>query len=142
MPGERMERSMEYATKKIKLSRGAVRAQEARVARQRAKVEQAMANRHPADELQARLLIMEQSLIAMARFLRGLERDLADDLGIPHHQTQKRIKSAKKAAARAEPDAPVPAPAAAAIFSVPVPNEGTAVPFDTLVKAMRKLTDH
>jgi hypothetical protein len=133
---------MEYTTKKIELSRGAVRAQEKRVARQRAKVEQAMAHRHPADELQARLLIMEQSLISMARFLRVLERDIADDLGIQHHQTQKRIRSGKKAAARAEPDAPAPASAASAIVSVPVPDEMAAVPFDTLVKAMRKLTDH
>jgi hypothetical protein len=38
-----------------------------------------LVERHPADEAQAQLLIMEQSLISMTRYLRALERDLAAD---------------------------------------------------------------
>ena len=36
---------------------------------------------HPADDAVAMLLIMEQSLLSMRRFLSTLERDLARSLG-------------------------------------------------------------
>jgi len=86
---------MKYTTQKIEVSRGRIQEQETRITRQRAKIERALAERHPADELQARLLIMEQSLLCMVRFLRFLERDLADELSIHKYQTQKRITAAK-----------------------------------------------
>jgi len=98
---------MEYTTKKIEDGRRIVRDQEQRVARQRAKLAQAVADRHPADELQARLLIMEQSLLSMTRFLKNLERDLElGDLSLQRHQTAKRIKAAPSGPA-AEAAAPL-----------------------------------
>jgi hypothetical protein len=87
---------MEYTTRKVAVSRGHLQEQEARVARQRKKVEQAIADRSAAEEMQARLLIMEQSLIAMARFLKILERDLQSDLSIQGYATQKRIKDRRE----------------------------------------------
>jgi hypothetical protein len=59
---------------------------------QRRKVERAVADHHPADEAQARLLIMEQSLLSMKRFLRFLERDLEAELSLHKHQAQTRFK--------------------------------------------------
>jgi hypothetical protein len=129
------ERPMDYTTKKVGVSRGIVRAQEKRVARQREKIAHAVADRDSADALQARLLIMEQSLICMVRFLKNLERDLTDDLSLQSVQAQMRIKSAMKAEAHTESSeanaelAPAPAPA---------PEEPRA-PFETIAKAMRKL---
>jgi hypothetical protein len=123
---------MEYTTKKAEVSRGIVRAQEKRVARQRERLRQAIADCHPADELQARLLIMEQSLICMARFLKSLERDLTDDLSLQKVQTQKRSKGAIKADARTE--------SSEATAVIPAPEEPRA-PFETIAKAMRKLAD-
>jgi hypothetical protein len=79
---------MEYTSQKIQATRGRVREQEVRLAQQRKKMEQAIADRHPADDLQASLLIMEQSLIAMARFLKILERDLRDGLSIQGYATR------------------------------------------------------
>jgi len=87
---------MEYTTRKVEVSRGRFQEQAARVTRQRKKVEQAIADRNPAEEMQARLLIMEQSLIAMARFLKILERDLQSDLSIQGYATQKRIKDRRE----------------------------------------------
>jgi len=132
---------MEYTSKRVEATRGRVRDQEKRIARQREKIERAIIDRHPADELQARLLIMEQSLIAMARFLRNLEQDLWDELGIHRHQTQKRIRAGQKACAHHdaaeaahEPTAPSPTRMAE------VPSDDRT-PFDTVMKAMQKLAD-
>lgn len=83
---------MKYTTQRVEVSRGIVKEQEARVVLQRQKVEKAAADRHPADEAQARLLIMEQSLLSMKRFLQFLERDLEAELSLHKHQTQTRIK--------------------------------------------------
>jgi hypothetical protein len=124
---------MEYTTNKMEESRDIVRAQEKRVARPRERLQQAIAARHPADELQARLLIMEQSLICMARFLKNLERDLTDDLSLQKAQTQKRIKSAMKAEARTE--------GGEATTELTPTQEQPRAPFETIAKAMRKLTD-
>src|SRR5690349_14323847 len=115
---------MEYTTKKVEFSRGIVRAQETRVARQRAKLQQAIAARHPADALQARLLIMEQSLICMVRFLNNLERDLMDDLSLQTVEAQKRITSAMNAEASTESSE-------AAGAAIPAPEE-PRTPFETI----------
>jgi hypothetical protein len=67
---------MEYTTEKIEHTRNSIVQAEQRIARQRRRVEKMLVERHPADEAQAQLLIMEQSLLSMIRFLTGLERDL------------------------------------------------------------------
>ena len=97
---------MQYTTEKIEQTRNNIVQTEQRIARQRRRVEKMLVERHPADEAQAQLLIMEQSLIAMTRFLRNLERDLeVGDLSLHRHQTNKRIKAAqaKSAAEAGEP---------------------------------------
>ena len=87
---------MQYTTEKIERTRAHVQQTEQRIARQRRRVEKMLVERHPADEAQAQLLIMEQSLIAMTRFLKSLERDLEmGDLGLQRLRTQKRIKAAQ-----------------------------------------------
>jgi hypothetical protein len=67
---------MQYATEKIEQTRNNIVQAEQRIARQRRRVEKMLVERHPADEAQAQLLIMEQSLLSMTRFLAGLEREL------------------------------------------------------------------
>jgi hypothetical protein len=71
---------MRYTTQKIEVARGQLVLAEQQVAVQRRRAEEAGAARGgPAADAWARLLIMEQSLLAMARFLRFLERDLEGD---------------------------------------------------------------
>jgi hypothetical protein len=85
---------MQYTTEKIEQTRNNIVQTEQRIQRQRRRVEKMLVERHPADEAQAQLLIMEQSLISMTRFLRNLERDLEiGDLNLQRHQTAKRIKA-------------------------------------------------
>ena len=67
---------MPATTAKIESTRADVVQAEQRIQRQRRRVEKLLVERHPADEAQAQLLIMEQSLISMTRFLKALERDL------------------------------------------------------------------
>ena len=122
---------MECTPKKVEARRSIVRAQDMRMVRQRETIARADANRHPADELQARLLVMEQSLICMARFLNNLERNLTDERSLQKIQTQKRIKSAVGTEAR-------PESAEATVAQIPAQEEQRA-PFETIVKAMRKL---
>lgn len=87
---------MQYTTEKIEQTRSNIAQTEERIVRQRRRVEKMLVERNPAEEAQARLLIMEQSLIAMTRFLKNLERDLnMGDLSLHRHQTAKRIKAAK-----------------------------------------------
>jgi len=100
---------MQYTTEKIESTRAHVHQTEQRIARQRRRVEKMLVERHPADEAQAQLLIMEQSLLAMTRFLKNLERDLEmGDLSLQRHQTARRIKGApsRPAAESAGPEAP------------------------------------
>jgi hypothetical protein len=86
---------MQYTTEKIERTRSNIAQTEQRVLRQRRRVEKMLVERHPADEAQAQLLIMEQSLLAMMRFLKNLERDLElGDLSLQRHQTAKRIQAA------------------------------------------------
>jgi len=87
---------MKHTTKKIEAARGQIVETEQRIQRQRRRVEKLLVERHPADEAQAQLLIMEQSLGAMKRFLQILERDLESALSLQGHQTAKRIKTARK----------------------------------------------
>ena len=99
---------MEFTTEKIEQTRNNIAQAEQRIVRQRRRVEKMLVERHPADEAQAQLLIMEQSLIAMTRFLKNLERDLEmGDLSLAKHQTAKRIMAAQAKAGdgRAEPEA-------------------------------------
>jgi small-conductance mechanosensitive channel len=63
---------------------------EQRLVRQRRRVEKLLIDRHPADEAQAQLLILEQSLLAMARYLASLNGDL-----------DSRAKASKKPSRRA-----------------------------------------
>lgn len=85
---------MEHATEQIARTRDHIEQTEQRIARQRRRVEKMLVDRHPADEAQAQLLIMEQSLISMFRFLKNLERDLdLDDLARQGRPTNKRIKA-------------------------------------------------
>lgn len=135
-----MERSMEYTSKGVEVIRGRIRDQEKRVARQREKIGRAITHRHPADELQARLLVMEQSLIAMARFLRNLEQDLWNQLGLHHKQTQKRSKAGKKVPAPREETEAVLEPCALPTVAAQVQSDNRT-PFDTIAKAMQKLAD-
>ena len=87
---------MEFTTEKIERARSNIVQTEQRIVRQRRRVEKMLVERHPADEAQAQLLIMEQSLISMTRFLKNLERDLElGDLSLQGHQVTKRIKAAK-----------------------------------------------
>jgi hypothetical protein len=67
---------MQHRTDKIDEARNNIAETEQKILRQRRRVEKLLVERHPADEAQAQLLIMEQSLIAMTRFLTKLERDL------------------------------------------------------------------
>ena len=67
---------MQFSTEKLEEARQNVVEAEQRILRQRRRVEKMLVERHPADEAQAELLIMEQSLLSMVRFLKTLERDL------------------------------------------------------------------
>lgn len=88
---------MQYTTEKIEQTRNNIVQAEQRILRQRRRVEKMLVERHPADEAQAQLLIMEQSLIAMTRFLKTLERDLElGDLSLHGHQTARRIEAKAK----------------------------------------------
>jgi hypothetical protein len=91
---------MQYTTQKIEQARNNIAQTEQRILRQRRRVEKMLVERHPADEAQAQLLIMEQSLISMTRFLKTLERELeVGDLSLQRHQTAKRIKAAPERSA-------------------------------------------
>jgi len=103
------------------------------------KVAQALADRHPADELQARLLIMEQSLIALQRFLGMLQRDLEDALGIQHYQTQKRIRDRRKAVRSESLEQASDRFASQATAAVLAPDENVDT-LGSIAKAMRPLS--
>jgi hypothetical protein len=88
---------MKFTTQKIEETRGNVVEAEQRIVRQRRRVEKLLVERNAADEAQAQLLIMEQSLIAMTRYLKILERDLAveDAASGQKRQTAKQIAAAQ-----------------------------------------------
>ncbi|WP_395015993.1 hypothetical protein [Dongia sp.] len=100
---------MKYTTEAIEQPRNNIVQTEQRIVRQRRRVEKMLVERHPADEAQAQLLIMEQSLIAMTRFLKNLERDLeAGDLSLHRYKTAKRMKAAQPQAAADGADGQAP----------------------------------
>jgi hypothetical protein len=84
---------VKFTNEKLEATHGNVRAQEARVARQQEMIAAAIEARHPLDDLQARLLVMGQSLLAMKRFLAILERDLEMSLGIHRPQRPMRLRA-------------------------------------------------
>jgi hypothetical protein len=67
---------MRYSSEKIDQARHDIAQAEGKILRQRRRVEKMLIERHPADEAQAQLLIMEQGLTSMTRSLNNLERDL------------------------------------------------------------------
>jgi len=89
---------MRYTSERIEHTKAKITDAEQRVLRQRRRVEKMLVERHPADEAQAQLLIMEQSLLAMARYLKTLMEDLeAGDVSLQRRMTEKRIQGATKA---------------------------------------------
>lgn len=99
---------MQYATEKIERARNDVMQAEQRIARQRRRVEKMLVERHPADEAQAQLLIMEQSLISMTRFLKNLERELEiGDLSLQSKPSPRRMGATTRPP-EAAPDQPPP----------------------------------
>jgi hypothetical protein len=103
---------MQYTNSKIEVTRGKIIRSERKVDRQRKLVEEMQQKDGAfADNAQALLLIMEQSLLSMTRFLKILEKDLAMEQGLAsgHQKLQTRIKPRRRAqpeAALTEPDKP------------------------------------
>jgi hypothetical protein len=86
---------MKYTSEKVESTKAKIVESEQRIGRQRRRVEKLLVDRHPADEAQAQLLIMEQSLLAMTRYLKTLLTDLeAGDLSLQKRITEKRIRAA------------------------------------------------
>ncbi len=67
---------MQYASEKIEQAKAMIAENERRVLRQRRRVEKLLYDRQPADEAQAQLLIMEDSLLELNRYLTTLVNDL------------------------------------------------------------------
>jgi hypothetical protein len=80
---------MRYANRTIIVSQSRITEAEGRVVRQRKVVQRLENDRHPADHAVALLLVMEQSLLSMKRFLSTLERDLERSLGQGKPQRRK-----------------------------------------------------
>jgi hypothetical protein len=91
---------MRYSTKRIEIARGHVTVAERSVERQRRKVNQLEKEHCPADDAQARLMVMEQSLLSMVRFLTFLQEDAAGDhsTSLAGHETAARIRKRKQPA--------------------------------------------
>ena len=132
---------MEYTTKQIEISRGIVREQKARIAQQRRKVMQVPVDHDPFDEMQARLLVMEQSLVAVTRFLKILERDIQDEFSLHEHQVRKRIENRREAARTETVSEAADRFASQARDSILAPDENVES-LDRLAKAMRPLAGH
>ena len=67
---------MQYASEKIEQAKAMIAENERRILRQRRRVEKLRYDRQPADEAQAQLLIMEDSLLELNRYLTTLVNDL------------------------------------------------------------------
>jgi hypothetical protein len=72
---------MRYTNRTVVGSQSRIITAEGRVARQRKVVQRLEDAGHPADNAAGLLLLMEQSLLSMKRFLTTLERDLERSLG-------------------------------------------------------------
>jgi len=90
---------MQYTKRTLVVAQSTVSEAEQRVARQRDVVKQQADSRHPSVDATALLLVMEQSLLSMKRFLATLERDLELSMG---SGKPSRRKAARR---RAEADA-------------------------------------
>jgi hypothetical protein len=92
---------MRYTTKRIEIARGHVAVVERSVERQRRKVNLLEKEHCPADDAQARLMVMEQSLLSMVRFLTFLQEDAAGDrsTSLAGHETAARIRKQKQSTA-------------------------------------------
>jgi hypothetical protein len=100
-----LEGLMKYTSERVEATKAKIVDSEQRIGRQRRRVEKLLVDRHPADEAQAQLLIMEQSLLAMTRYLKLLVADLeAGDLSLQKRITHKRIHGA---AAKRSPEKPI-----------------------------------
>jgi len=102
---------MEYTTTKIEVTRGKVQEAERRTVYQRKILERLPPEGELGNQAQALLLIMEQSLIAMTRFLKTLEKQLAESEGLAGRQKmQTRVKLRRPVQAETEaPDEPTAA---------------------------------
>jgi hypothetical protein len=103
---------MKYTTNTIEVTRGEIHRSERRIARQREIVAKAPAEGELGTQAQALLLIMEQSLLSMVRFLQMLEQvtDIDNRKGDravlrPPRPARRREKSAELPAALTEPGA-------------------------------------
>jgi len=86
---------MKYTSERVESTKAKIVESEQRIGRQRRRVEKLLIDRHPAEEAQAQLLIMEQSLLAMTRYLKTLIADLErGDLSLQKRITEKRIRAA------------------------------------------------
>ena len=86
---------MRYTKRTLVISQANVVDAEQRVARQRDVVEQLDDCRHPSVHATALLLVMEQSLLSMKRFLATVEQELELSMGL---RKPKRTKAARRRA--------------------------------------------
>jgi hypothetical protein len=88
---------MRYTKRTLVISQSNISEAEQRVARQRQVVEQLEDTRHPSVDAMTFLLVMEQSLLSMRRFLATLERDLELSVGSDKPGRKKAARSRAKA---------------------------------------------
>jgi hypothetical protein len=88
---------MHYTERTIFVSKSRVVEAERRVARQRKAVEQLQTVNEPADDAVALLMVMEQSLLSMKRFLSIVERELELSLAIDAPGMKARARKADRA---------------------------------------------
>lgn len=95
---------MKYTSDRIERTKAKIIESEQRISRQRRRVEKLLVDRQPAEEAQAQLHIMEQSLLATARYLKTLVADLeAGDLSLQKRITEKRLHGAVRARSAEKP---------------------------------------
>lgn len=88
---------MRYSKRTLVISRSQVSQAEGRTALQRDAAEQRKDVGHPAEDAIASLLLMEQSLLSMKRFLATLEHDLQASLGLDKPLRRKAARYRDKA---------------------------------------------
>jgi hypothetical protein len=91
---------MQYKKRTIIVSQSRISESEARISRQREIVGQLERSQHPADHATALLLVMEQSLLSMRRFLEILERDLERSLGLPGKPHRTKVERRRAAGSK------------------------------------------
>ena len=73
---------MRYTNRTVIVSKSRISEVEERITRHRKVVQELQHSGHPADHATALLLVMEQSLLSMKRFLSTIERDLERSLSV------------------------------------------------------------